>query len=171
VAALTVTFLVSGVWHGASWGYIAWGLLHGMYLSVATLYKPVQMKMHRVLHLEKSRLLELWQIGITFHLVCFSWVFFRAKTVSDAYHIVTNLFIGVGNVSDLLFLNGTAELLITVCTLGIVLFVDSRPKTWTFEDTFFQKPFFLRWSVYTVLVLSTLFLAIDSVNLFIYTQF
>jgi len=169
--ALIVTFLVSGVWHGASWGYIVWGLLHGIYLSAATLFKPVQMKLHRALHLEKSRLLKIWQIGITFHLVCFSWVFFRAKTIPDAYHIVTNLFTGVGKVSELLFLNGKAELLITVCTLGIVLLADSRPKTWTLEDTFFQRPVFLRWSVYTLLVISTLFLAIDSVNLFIYTQF
>lgn len=86
--ALIVTFLLSGLWHGASWGFIIWGLLHGIYLSIDAWYRPYRKKLYQRLKLERSRLAKIWQFVLTFGLVSFSWIFFRASSVQDAFLIV-----------------------------------------------------------------------------------
>ena len=89
--ALIVTFLVSGVWHGATWGFVIWGLLHGIYLSSSTFYRTYQKRVHKLLNVEKSAPLKYWQIFVTFNLVSFAWIFFRADNLGDAWYIATHL--------------------------------------------------------------------------------
>jgi len=93
--ALMVTFIASGVWHGASWCFIVWGTLHGAYLVSATLFRQQKRKLSKVLGLEKTAVLKGWQVFSTFHLVCFSWIFFRSSTIKDAlyvaWHSIVNL--------------------------------------------------------------------------------
>ena len=93
--ALLATFLVSGVWHGASWCFVLWGLLHGLYLSTSALYRPWQRKLHKALPATGSRLWAALQIAVTFHLVCLAWIFFRASSVGDAFWAVVHLFSGM----------------------------------------------------------------------------
>lgn len=89
--ALMVTFVVSGVWHGASWCFVTWGGLHGLYMACSLFYKPYQKKIHKKLGLEKTGLLKWWQVTITFNLVCFNWVFFRANSIADGWYVATHL--------------------------------------------------------------------------------
>ena len=89
--ALVLAFLVSGIWHGASWGFVAWGGLHGLYMACSIFYRPYQKKLHKALGVEKTGALKCWQIVVTFNLVSFAWVFFRAATLNDAWYIVTNI--------------------------------------------------------------------------------
>ncbi len=91
VIALMVTFFLSGLWHGITWGYVVWGLLHGVYLSVSMLYAPYRKKLYKRLKLDQSRLAKAWQVLLTFCLVDFSFIFFRAKTIQDAAYIVQKL--------------------------------------------------------------------------------
>jgi D-alanyl-lipoteichoic acid acyltransferase DltB (MBOAT superfamily) len=83
-AALVVTFVVSGLWHGAGWTFLAWGLLHGIYLAASVLYRPLQRRWHRALRLDGSPLLRVAQVVLTFHLVCLGWILFRAPSLRDA---------------------------------------------------------------------------------------
>jgi len=99
-AALLITFLVSGIWHGANWGFVIWGLLHGIYLSCSVFYKPHQKKIHKALHLQKTKTLKVWQIFITFHLVTFAWVFFRANSFIDASYLIKNIITSVENIGS-----------------------------------------------------------------------
>jgi len=85
--ALMVTFLISGIWHGASWCFVAWGGIHGVYLASAVLFKKQKLSLSKKLGLQKTRVLKLWQQFATFHLVCFSWIFFRAASIEDALYI------------------------------------------------------------------------------------
>lgn len=94
-AALVVTFLASGLWHGARWTFVAWGLLHGTYLAISALYRPYQRRVHGALRLSGARVLPLAQVAWTFHLVCLSWIFFRAPSVADAAGAVTRLVAGL----------------------------------------------------------------------------
>jgi alginate O-acetyltransferase complex protein AlgI len=91
VTALMVTFLLSGLWHGVSWGYVVWGLLHGVYLSVNALYTPIRKKLYKRMKWEKSKWVKTWQIFLTFNLVSFAWIFFRANSISDAFYVVNNI--------------------------------------------------------------------------------
>ena len=90
-AALVVTFLVSGLWHGASWGFVAWGGLHGLYMASSVFYRPYQKKLHKALRVEKARTLKAWQVFVTFNLVSFAWIFFRANNLADAWYVATCL--------------------------------------------------------------------------------
>lgn len=91
VVAILITFLLSGLWHGASAGFIIWGLLQGIYLSVDMLYSPLRKKLYRKLKLENSPLAKAWQVFLTFNLVSFAWIFFRASNISDAIAIVKKI--------------------------------------------------------------------------------
>ncbi len=83
--ALLVTFLISGLWHGLNYGYVIWGLLHGLYLAASTYYRPYQKKLHKLLGVGKSRWLKWWQVFVTFNLVSFAWIFFRAGKLDGIY--------------------------------------------------------------------------------------
>ncbi|MBD1394708.1 MBOAT family O-acyltransferase [Mucilaginibacter glaciei] len=87
---LTVTFFVSGLWHGAGWPFIIWGLLH----SVAMCYE-VYTKKRRTKLAKKipAKLYQSLSVVFTFMYLLFAWIFFRAHTIQDAFfmlgHIVT----------------------------------------------------------------------------------
>ncbi len=79
-AALIVTMLLGGLWHGASWNFVVWGGLHGLYLAGERWLAPRLPGMNEPT-LWPARLLR-WLV--TFHLVCFAWVFFRAPDFATA---------------------------------------------------------------------------------------
>jgi alginate O-acetyltransferase complex protein AlgI len=90
-AALITAFLVSGIWHGASWGFVMWGGLHGVYMAVSVFYRPYQKKIHKTLKIEKTKFLKAGQVFVTFNLLCISWIIFRGKSISDAYYVFTSI--------------------------------------------------------------------------------
>lgn len=95
-AALLITFVISGAWHGTSWSFIVWGALHGAYLASSVLGQRLRRRLQTAMHLQGSPLLGPLQIIVTFHLVCFAWIFFRARTLGDALYVVQHLASGLG---------------------------------------------------------------------------
>ncbi len=81
---LIVTMLLGGLWHGASWNFVIWGFLNGLYLSIEKLLDT-----HKVR--ASSFLLQCGQVFITFHLICLTWVFFRANSFKQAMGILNNM--------------------------------------------------------------------------------
>ena len=90
--ALFLTFLVSGIWHGLAWGYVVWGLLHGVYLATSIYYRPYQKRLHVWIGAGNCQLLKCWQVFFTFNLVSFAWIFFRGNSLSEAIYIISNIF-------------------------------------------------------------------------------
>lgn len=83
---LMITMLLGGLWHGASWNFVLWGLLHGVYLSIERIFDyPKKVS-------NKSWWIRLSAGLLTFHLVCFSWIFFRSETFDKASIIVRRIF-------------------------------------------------------------------------------
>ena len=92
-----IVFLVSGLWHGASFSFVIWGGLNGIYQIAGEMFGPVSSRIRRALHIrEESRGYRFLGMIRTFILVDFSWVFFRAQTVKDSFLILRQMF-GVGN--------------------------------------------------------------------------
>lgn len=89
---LFVTFLLSGLWHGANWTFVIWGAIHGVYQIVGALTAGVRRKLRGKIGLEESAFLPVLQRGITFILVCFAWLFFRANSVADCGILLNKLF-------------------------------------------------------------------------------
>ncbi len=84
---LFLTMFLGGLWHGASWNFAIWGVLHGVYLGVERINSH-----WRIIKLNDSLLwvkLVLW--FWVFHLVCFAWVFFRAGDLSDSTTVIQNI--------------------------------------------------------------------------------
>lgn len=89
---LMVTFLISGLWHGADWTFIFWGGLHGLYQVIGKITKGVRDRIKSLLRLEGNFLWGLVQNIFTFILVLFAWIFFRANSITESFYIARNLF-------------------------------------------------------------------------------
>lgn len=88
-----IIFVVSGFWHGANWTFVFWGLLNAI-LFIPSLIRNTNRK-HLEIVANNSifpSIRELFQIGITFVLVAFTWIIFRAETMSDAIGYIKNIF-------------------------------------------------------------------------------
>lgn len=170
-AALLVTFVASGVWHGASWCFVIWGALHGLYLAASVFYKPLQKRIYKRLGLEKTRAQQLWQTLATFHLVCFAWIFFRAASVSDALYVVSHLFEGASGAATLLAAHGAVDLAIAAGSMLVISLVAVLREHAAVGRDFNQAPAFLRWGAYLCLAAGILFFNMDSNAGFIYFNF
>jgi alginate O-acetyltransferase complex protein AlgI len=83
---LMTTMLLGGLWHGANWTFVVWGALHGFVLSIEKFVFG-----HRKTHVEPHGLGKAIRLVITFHVVCLSWIFFRAQSFSDAFAMIRSL--------------------------------------------------------------------------------
>ena len=80
-----IIFVVSGFWHGANWTYLAWGFLNAVYFLPLLLLKRNRNNIEATrLHWNLESLNTVFQIVLTFSLSCIAWVFFRAKSITDA---------------------------------------------------------------------------------------
>jgi len=87
---LLLTFLLSGLWHGANWTFVLWGLLHGGLQVVENLLRGRFPKLGK--HTELHGALE---VLCTFTLVCIGWIFFRANNVQDAFYVFGHITDGI----------------------------------------------------------------------------
>ncbi len=164
--ALIVTFLVSGIWHGAKWGFLIWGLLHGLYLACSVFYKPYQKKIHAALKLENSWFLKVWQVFWTFNLVSFAWIFFRANSVKEAVYVISNIFhVTRDFVSDFLLSQGKTELFLTYMFLMLLYFKNKIHKP------FFDWPVWIRSVFYILIYLYVTIFIVKGGHEFIYSGF
>ena len=102
---LLITFSVSGLWHGANWTFVAWGLINGIYQVIGDFLRPVREFAVRTLGLDRGTLSHrLVKTAATFVLIDLSWVFFRADSLWAAVQIVR----GMLHAGDLwIFFDGT----------------------------------------------------------------
>jgi alginate O-acetyltransferase complex protein AlgI len=84
---LLITMLLGGLWHGASWNFVIWGGLQGIFLIASHLTIDARDRISAAIGIPVW-LRDLGRMIITFHLVCLSWVFFRANTLGDALEIL-----------------------------------------------------------------------------------
>jgi alginate O-acetyltransferase complex protein AlgI len=176
-AALLITFLASGIWHGASWGFVIWGLLHGIYLASSVFYQPYQRKLHQAIGIGKSRSYHALQAFCTFNLVSLAWIFFRANNLHDAFYVVRNL----AAPSGWMLSQGARQFLATQILRGqgihnvvplflmlIVLLTGSREWLAGVQ----QRPAYVRWPVYLALCYAIVMFGIwSSVPRFVYFAF
>ena len=171
---LFLTFLISGLWHGANWTYVIWGGLNGVYLIMELLItKPLA---NSVNYLKLNRFTYVLN-GIkglfTFNLICLTWVFFRAKSVNDAFYILTHLFTDLqiqGVFSKLAI--AKFDLQIIAFSLLILIFTEGVQNKISIAKWLAVKPFYVRWSIYVSLgIVILLFGAYEQNQQFIYFQF
>lgn len=155
---LIITFLVSGLWHGANWTFVIWGGLNGVYQVIIKMFKLDKPKLN-------NKLLALLQILSTFILICFTWIFFRANNLSDAVLIVNRMFTEKGA----LFIGQNAGFIYSIIGVVILLSKDLYDEL-NLELSFTNKIYF-KYLWYTTLVLLILMIGVFDGSQFIYFQF
>ena len=174
VAALVVTFLFSGIWHGASWNFLVWGLLHGIYYLGSVVTKSFRERCVFFVGIQKMPLLhKLIRQWITFHLVCVGWIFFRANSVGDGWYILTHLFAGwQWKLAGFGMGLGVIETGLSLALIGFLLWVHGVQEKISLRHWIFSQPVVVRWSSYLGIVLATyIFGYYQSQTQFIYFQF
>jgi alginate O-acetyltransferase complex protein AlgI len=196
---LLITFILSGLWHGAAWHFVAWGALHGLFQLVGRSTAQLRNAIGLIFGLpEKSRIRKAIQVCITFILVCFAWVFFRANTIGDAFLIIAKLaklpddvkgYVLelsqngiIGTVRDM-FQLGTPDGQHPIADFGLtsfglsgisiaILFINDVLLRKTLDGTIIkQKTLVLRWTGYYALILAILFSWNQGSPQFIYFRF
>ena len=175
---LFIVFLLCGFWHGANWTFVVWGLLHGGYMVAGKLTAPVRESVANAIGLNKFPLVhKLIRIFSTFLLVCLAWVFFRAQTVMEAWYILTHLFTGWNslvfehNTQGLYILGSYRFFMTSLILIAIMEGVHILQKNNSITDMLNQKPIWVRWPIYYILVISILLLGNFNNQEFIYFQF
>ncbi len=174
---LMITFLASGLWHGANWTFVIWGALNGFYQIIGSVKNKTLSKLKINL---KSNIVEFFKILITFSLICFSLIFFRANTVSDAFFIVSNLFSDISNIFNIQYLYDISktlglnifEILIISCCILLLFFIELFEKNNRIYISLDKKPFILRFAFYYILVIIIISMGVfNNAGQFIYFQF
>lgn len=86
---LILTMLLGGLWHGASWNFVVWGGLHGVALAV---HKFIRSILGREKNYKSSGIKKFFAVIITFHFVCFCWIFFRNTTFDGSVTMIKQIF-------------------------------------------------------------------------------
>ena len=164
-AANIVVFLVVGVWHGAAWKYIVYGLYNGLIIAVSGILAPYYGKWFQVFHINpKSKAWHVVKIVRTFILVNISWYFDMGVNLRTAFVMMKNTVTGfsVSSVTDGLLLTlgldrGDFLILAAGC---LVVFIISllKEKKIQVRESLEKKPLVIRFAVYGMLILALPFL-------------
>ena len=158
-----MTMLIGGLWHGASWLFVVWGGVHGLYLVGERLLKRLLGGFSLWSTMPASILLA-W---FTFLLTCIGWVFFRAATLSDAIRMLGAMVC----FSPRLFCLGKIDALLTSLVTVIMLAIHWWLRNETLESVKQQMPWPLRAFMLSMLILVTLMCMNGEDSAFIYFQF
>ncbi len=180
---LFITFLISGIWHGAGWNFVAMGALFGAYLVLGLVTRPTRewivdrtgLKKHPALHLFLQRI-------FTFVLVCLAWIFFRVQSVRDCLYVITHLFFGWNLGLQQLYQNyfympfttlgiTRTELLYSIFFILLLLGLEWIDEKAPIGPWVRRRPLFFRVLIYSGLVLSILVFGNFNTKDFIYFQF
>ena len=177
-----IVMLISGLWHGAAATYVAWGLLHGVYQVMGGILKPIKDKVNQLLRLNPDSLGHKIGCGvITFILVDFAWIFFRASTMDEAFDVIS----GIWNMENVHLLWGDAlyqlgldqkNFMVMIIAIIVLVFADVvKYKGIVIREVIMKQELWCRWICYIVAVVVILIFGIWGANYdasnFIYFQF
>ncbi len=156
---LFLTMVIGGLWHGAAWTFVIWGALHGLGLVVVRLWQ---------IKTGTAKATGVWRyasIFLTFHFICFAWIFFRASSFDNAMLILSrigSLSVSAANLSAPLAL-----------ILAIGILAHYIPKTWyDFSlQLFVRAPFYAQAAALAMLVIGLQYVAQTGATPFIYNKF
>ncbi len=175
---LFIVFLVSGLWHGAAWTYVIWGAIHGIYQIIGNLtIKPRNLIIGKLGLSEKSVIVVWARRIITFVLVSFAWLFFRANSVEDAFILLRRLFCdgwgaGIDVTLEAMGL-GITSILMCIFSVHTLIMID-KLTVWGDEedgsDLLVKNGSFI-YFIWTIMFAWAILLAKDVLGTFIYFQF
>lgn len=164
---IMITFLVSGLWHGANWTFVLWGGLHGL----AEIIEIMVIGRNKE---QKNWIMKIICVIIVFIFCNLAWVLFRANKLSDVSYVFTNILMNITNPaeyfkSNLLSMNDLIYIFVPIVVLMIYDYIDKAVgfQTWIHK----QKPICI-WIIYVFIGLMVVFFSRKGVATdFVYFQF
>jgi alginate O-acetyltransferase complex protein AlgI len=170
---LMIVFLLSGLWHGAAWTYVIWGGLNGFYLVFALWTKGIRGKIASACKIDKyPHLQNFIKVFISFNLICFSWIFFRASSLKSAVFIIKKIATDFSFRLDMSAV-GVSRYQLVLC-LGLIVFlwlVQLLQRSRVLSEEIAKRPLYVRWGLYYAALLIIIVLGVFNTNSFIYFQF
>ncbi len=168
---IAAVFLLSGLWHGAQWTFVIWGGVHGLYLIFSEILQPIKTSLQSKLSLSPEISTFINRL-ITFHLVAFAWIFFRAGSLKDAWYVVSHLFSQTVYAADIpnaaLSLR---QLTIRFAMIALLLILEWRSQNQPAETTLSKLQPWQRWGLYYAGVAAVMMMGVFETAKFIYFQF
>ena len=158
---LVITMLLGGLWHGLTWTFAIWGLLHGTVLAATRAFQVRRGRAKRPSIWWRRAL----AVIATYHFVCFTWIFFRAGSVANALDIlerIASLSVGFENVAPLLT--------VTMIVGAAALFVKKQWYGWAMEQ-FAVRPFYVHAAALMLVALLLQSLGGRGTAPFVYSRF
>jgi D-alanyl-lipoteichoic acid acyltransferase DltB (MBOAT superfamily) len=170
---LLVVFIVSGLWHGASWTFVVWGALNGVYLVIEKLTSNLKDKIALKIGLSNvPKLYTFLQIAFTFVLVNLGWIFFRSNSFQDAFYILKNSFSNISfNFSNITLGTGRSGLIIILASIVFMEIVHIIQENGGMRRFISKRPLLVRWSAYILIIVLILMFGAFNGTAFIYFQF
>ncbi|MBW9152597.1 MBOAT family protein [Clostridium estertheticum] len=177
---IMIVFIVSGLWHGATFNFIIWGGLHGLYQIVENSTKPLRKRIVKTFKIKTDVFsFKFFQVSITFMLVNFAWIFFKASSLSTAITIIKNIFY----FNPWVLINGSIfklgldskDFFIALVGIILVLTVDILRRTKDLRTSLAKQNIMFRWATYVGAAVFILIFGLYgpgySMQQFIYSQF
>ncbi len=160
-----VVFLVVGIWHGAQWNYVLWGLYNGLVIALSDILGPVYDKMAEALHINrKAKWYHIFSIIRTFIVVNIGWYFDRIADIEFAFYNLKKTFLdfnaGAFASEYAIIFDGAKEHAVPLAILGcVIVFCISVMKENNIDvrNLLYKSPTVIRWSVYLFLMVFILF--------------
>jgi len=172
-----IIFLVSGFWHGANWTFIIWGLLNAIYIMPSIIFNTNRNNLNTI---AQGRILpsfkEFCQIGLTFGLTIFAWIFFRSENLTQALNYISKIFskslFSKNIFTTSLYSKGELQPPILIMVIIGFLIIEwlGREEQYAIAKLGESKSTHVRLTFYYILILSILYLT-GSEQQFIYFQF
>lgn len=171
---ILLVFALSGLWHGANYTFIVWGLYHGLLLLLDHWLTPHLQRLRARLGLSNDSLLvKALALMLMFHLACLGWVFFRANSIADAWLMLGNMFVFANE--GIVFDGGLPKHQILLCIVSIAALLIAEmafEKLPQAKARLEKLPWPVQWALfYAGFFLFLLFPGADESRQFIYFQF
>jgi alginate O-acetyltransferase complex protein AlgI len=166
---LMLVFLISGFWHGANWTYLVWGGLNGFYLIFARLSQNFRGNLNKKLGFTKFPIIfKTSQILITFILITFAWIFFRANTITDAFLIIRK----IAALDGAIFIENPSKLIFCFMGIGLLFIIELKREFYKGKFSLFDhQNWMIRNLTYASLIIMILLFGVFDGGQFIYFQF
>ena len=177
-----VVWLITGIWHGAAWTFVAWGIFHAILLIGSQVFDPLFKKLTTWLHIDTENFgWSFWQMARTFILCCVGRIFFTAPTISVSFDMLEKIWkdFKVATLFDPITIKaldfGAENMVISLIAIFVLWAVDMLQERMPLRKTLSKQNLFFRWSVIVIGLLAVLVFGIYGpgydASSFIYEQF
>lgn len=182
---LLITFCISGLWHGASWNYVAWGGINGIYQIIGDITRPYREKLYKHMKIRtQCGSYRFLQCLFTFICIDFTWLFFRANGFMEAVRMIKHSVENFGalsmiNTQTLLGIHpmklSEKDFYVMVASIVVLMIVDYVKRRVDLKAVLARQNLWFRWLVYYMMIFTILIFGVYGpeydASTFIYFQF